>query len=161
MMQLITCAIGEHRLAVDVRRVREIIRRPRITPVPKGPEQIAGLINLRGRVLTIFDMAHCLGCESEEETEPAYILIMRASDEVPSDADNGGASRAHYEQTGLLVDVIGEIVHVEETTMSPPPANLPLGKVPFVPAVVEVQGGLHGVLGVEELYAWAELREEC
>lgn len=155
MTQLITCAIAEHRLAVDVRQVREIVRRPRITPVPSGPRHIAGLINLRGRVLTIFDMSRCLEPAGTVETAPAYILIMRASDEVVEAATVSGP-RAHYEQSGLLVDSIGEIATVEDTALCPPPANLPLGKVPFVPAVVEIAGRLHGVLGVEQLYAWAE-----
>lgn len=154
-MQFITCAIGEHRLAVDVRQVREIIRLPRLTPVPTGPAHIAGLINLRGRVLTIFHMARCLGGCDGRPAELPHVLIMRGSDELPS-----GMSATVYEQVGLLVDAIGEIVAVDASTLGPPPANLPLGKAPFVPAVVELGGRLHGVLGVEPLYVWANSEEE-
>ncbi len=160
MIQLITCAIADERLAVDVRNVREIIRRPRITPVPTGPGHIAGLINLRGRVLTVFDMARCLEADEAENTEPTFILIMRSSDEVPALPTERGAVRKVYEQSGLLVDAIGEITSVDDTALCPPPANLPLGKVPFVPAVVEIDGRLHGVLGVEQLYTWAGLGDE-
>lgn len=160
MRQLITCAIGEHRLAVDVRHVREVIRRPRITPVPSGPTYIAGLINLRGRVLTVFDMARCLDVREIEASGPTFILIMRASSEIASATITGSAALEPFEQSGLLVDTVGEICSVDDTELCPPPANMPIGKVPFVPAVVELEGRLNGVLGLEQFYAWAAQRED-
>lgn len=160
MRQLITCSIGEHRLAVDVRHVREVIRRPRITPVPSGPAHIAGLINLRGRVLAVFDMAQCLAVRESDQNGQTFILIMRASNEISSATGGGGALLEPFEQSGLLVDAVGEICSVEETELCPPPANMPIGKVPFVPAVVELEGRLNGVLGLEQFYAWAAQREE-
>jgi len=160
MATLVTSLVGEHRLAIDVRYVREIIRRPRITPVPCGPVNVAGLINLRGRVLTIFDMAKCLGAQEGEEAREQVIVILRASDEIKGvyAAGDSAGSAGTFEQSGLLVDSIGDITEVDEANYAPPPANLPLGKLPFVPALAESDCKLFGVLSIEALFGWEGLR---
>ena len=160
MATLVTSLVGEHRLAIDVRYVREIIRRPRITPVPCGPANVAGLINLRGRVLTVFEMAKCLGALESEDAPEQVIIILRASGEIKGVSSHGetGATPCQFDQSGLLVDSIGDITEVDESNYAPPPANLPLGKLPFVPALAEFEGKLFGVLSIEDLFAWEGLR---
>jgi len=160
MATIVTSLVGEHHLAIDVRYVREIIRRPRITPVPCGPANVAGLINLRGRVLTVFDTARCLGAEGGAAPAQQLVVILRSSDEIPVGLTtaSGSDSPMQFEQSGLLVCSIGDISEVDEARYAPPPANLPLGKLPFIPALAESDGKLFGVLSIPALFSWEGLR---
>jgi purine-binding chemotaxis protein CheW len=159
MRSLVTCSIGPHFLAIDVTYVREIVRPTHITPVPGAAHALAGLLNLRGHVLTIIDMATCLGDRFEVPLAERKILVLRKHDDLPVHL-RGAANTtplANSDSAGLLVDAIGDIVDVEEEAIEPPPANLPMGHLPFITAVTEVNGALHAVADISLFLSWDEL----
>jgi purine-binding chemotaxis protein CheW len=93
---------------VEVDKVQEVIRYQEMTRVPLAPAVIAGLINLRGQIVTAIDLRHQLG------------LSARTSDELPMNVvirrDDGPIS--------LLVDEIGDVVEVDEQLFEYPPDTL-------------------------------------
>ena len=61
LLQLVTFSIGEEEFGVDILKVQEIIRTMEITKVPKAPEFVEGVINLRGKVIPIIDLRKRFG----------------------------------------------------------------------------------------------------
>ena len=57
--------LGDRMFGVAVERVQEVLRYMEMTPIPLAPRRIAGLINLRGRILTVIDLRRRFGMESE------------------------------------------------------------------------------------------------
>jgi len=105
--RLATFRVDDRSYGVDVARVREVVRSLDVTPVPLAPADVAGLINLRGEILTALDLRIRLGSAARADTR-AMNLIMTS--------DHGPVS--------LLVDEAGDVVEVDDATFEPPPATL-------------------------------------
>ena len=108
MTELCTFRIGAYDCALDVARVREIIRPRRPTPVPRGGEGVAGLIALRGRILTAFDLGPRLGLDARDPGYTPYGIVL--DDE-----------RA---RVCLLVDDVGQVREIDPKRLGAPPADL-------------------------------------
>ncbi|MGN6605568.1 MAG: chemotaxis protein CheW [Jatrophihabitans sp.] len=90
--------------------VQEVLRYQEMTPVPRAPEAVTGLINLRGQIVTAIDLRHRLG------------LRERPADEVPMNV----IVRSRNEAVSLLVDDIGDVIDIGDAPFEPVPATLPL-----------------------------------
>ncbi|MEO5337188.1 MAG: chemotaxis protein CheW [Magnetospirillum sp. WYHS-4] len=93
---LVTLYVGGQLFGMPVLRVRDIIMPERIFPVPLAPREVAGSINLRGRIVTVIDMRSRLGLPPKEKKEGAQTYCVTV--------DHGG------ELYGLLVDRIGDVM---------------------------------------------------
>ena len=107
MKRLATFAVEGRSYGVDVARVQEVVRPLDVTPVPLASADVAGLINLRGEIVTALDLRVRLGSTSRADAA-AMNLIMTS--------DHGPVS--------LLVDEAGEVVEVDDATFEPPPVTL-------------------------------------
>jgi purine-binding chemotaxis protein CheW len=105
--RLATFTIDGRSFGVDVSRVQEVVRPQEVTPIPLAPPGIAGLINLRGEIVTALDLRVRLGSETRAG-DRAMNLIM-TSDQGP---------------VSLLVDEAGEVLEVDDGRFEPPPATL-------------------------------------
>jgi purine-binding chemotaxis protein CheW len=116
--QLSTFHVGKYLFGVDVALVQEIVRLQTITPVPLSGKDIAGLINLRGEVLTAVDLRARLGLPAPETKRDPINVVIRVDEEPVS----------------LLVDEIGGVQEVSQvpfeatpTTVDPHVRHLLLG----------------------------------
>jgi len=106
--QLSTFSVNGHLFGVEVAVVQEVIRYQPMTRVPLAPAALAGLINLRGQVITAVDLRRRLGFPERAAGELAMDVIVRTSDGLVS----------------LLVDRIGDVVEVAQETFEEPPETL-------------------------------------
>jgi len=120
--QLATFTLDGRLYGVDVDRVQEVLRCQPRTRVPLAPAAVAGLVNLRGQVLTAIDLRERLGLPPREPGVEPMVVVIRVSGEPIS----------------LLVDSIGDVVDVEPKDFEAPPDTL-------------VDGGRELVLGVYKL----------
>ena len=127
--------------AVDAMRVQEIIRVGPITPVHHAPPHVLGIINLRGRIVTVLDPACRMGLETQERTADSRILIVDWRDE----------------QIGLLVSRIHDMVNTEREDLAPVPPNLKQHLGTFLAGVVKHKEHMVSVLDLEPLLAVEEL----
>jgi purine-binding chemotaxis protein CheW len=75
-MRFLEFQLGEESYAVELLKVREVITPPELTPLPKAPNYVCGLMNLRGQVLTVLDLRKRLGIhELKNQTESAVIIF--------------------------------------------------------------------------------------
>jgi purine-binding chemotaxis protein CheW len=93
--------------AVPIHRVQEIVRVPEITRVPHAQPGVEGVINLRGRVLPVVDLASLLALGITERARSARVVVV-----------DGGT-----ESIGLLVDGVSEVLRVSAADVEPPSAT--------------------------------------
>jgi purine-binding chemotaxis protein CheW len=93
---------------VEVETVQEVIRHLEMTGVPLAPAEVAGLINLRGQIVTAIDLRRRLGVRDRVEGELPMNVVVRTGDGVVS----------------LLVDEIGDVVEVEDKNLEAAPDTL-------------------------------------
>ena len=121
--QYCTFSVGDLFFGVAVEQVQEVLRYQEMTAVPRAPESIRGLINLRGQIVTAVDLRSRLG-----------LPAARPSDALPMNV----IVRAGGEVVSLLVDDIGDVMDAVPSTSRTVPANLPVG----------VASALHGVVSL-------------
>jgi purine-binding chemotaxis protein CheW len=96
--------LGQERYAIDVKEVAEALRLERCTPVPGSPPLFAGVINLRGELRSVFDLARLLAISGTQASDSGFALLLRR----------------HGQEIGLKVDRIEEIreIRPEELSLS-------------------------------------------
>jgi purine-binding chemotaxis protein CheW len=106
--QYATFWLGHGLYGIEVERVREVLRQQDITSVPLAPPTVAGLINLRGQVVTTVDLRERLQLRAQtEESQPMLVVVLVAGESI-----------------ALLVDRIGGVVDVSDDQFEPPPDTL-------------------------------------
>ena len=108
MSQLSTFHVGKYLFGVDVSLVQEVVRLQMITPVPLAAPEIAGLINLRGEVLTAIDLRTRLGLPPAEASREPVNVVVRVDDEPVS----------------MLVDEIGGVLEVSQVPFEQTPSTV-------------------------------------
>ncbi len=103
--ELITVVIGEQRFAIDIQLVREIRGWTSSTPLPNAPDYVLGVINLRGAVLPVLNLAARLGLPASEARSSSVVIVV----------DLVGRT------VGLLVDAVSDIINVGEGEIQPAP----------------------------------------
>jgi len=132
--QLCTFFLQDLYFGVEVEKVQEVIRYQEMTRIPLAPEVIAGLINLRGQIVTAIDLRRQL----ELAARPAGQLPMN----VVVRRDDGPIS--------LLVDEIGDVVEVEEESFENPPDTLEARRRDFIRGVYKLKDKLLLLLETEK-----------
>ncbi|MDT8411778.1 MAG: chemotaxis protein CheW [Vicingaceae bacterium] len=117
--------LGEEYFVVDVSKVIEILEVPKITKVPKAPEYMAGVINLRGKVLPLIDTKLKFGMPPINFSVDTCIVVIEIELE------------GEIMHVGVLVDAVLEVIEVDESIIKPSPsidAKYPLN---FIKGMIE------------------------
>ena len=101
MKDVVQFEIGGVQYALDINIAREIVEMMPITPVPRAPEHIAGIINLRGEITNILNLNYLMGLPPGEEVDNRKIIVL------VSEAANGS-------NVGLIVDDVQSVLQVSE-----------------------------------------------
>jgi purine-binding chemotaxis protein CheW len=105
---MVTFTLDGHLYGVEVDAVQEVLRGLPRTPIPLAPDTLAGLINLRGQVLSAVDLRAHLGLPSRDADQEPMLVVIRVAGEP----------------VALLVDTIGSVVDVDADQFEPPPDTL-------------------------------------
>ena len=106
--EYVTALIGGQLFGLPILRVQDVFAPERLTSVPLSPPEVAGVLNLRGRIVTLIDMQCRLGLGSRENGQQAMAI--------------GVESRG--ESYGLLIDSVGEVLKLDNQSWEPNPSNL-------------------------------------
>jgi len=93
--------LGGERYALDIQLVREIVEMMQITPIPRAPPYISGVINLRGEITNIMNLNTLLGLANQQIRDNQKIIVL-----VPEAA--GGSN------VGIIVDDVSSVLQVPE-----------------------------------------------
>jgi purine-binding chemotaxis protein CheW len=143
-IQLLTFTLAGEVYALDVTVAREVVEFTHVTPIPKTPEWIRGVLNLRGAVVPVLDLKLKLGMEATARTKTTCILIL----EIDLDG----------EQTvvGVLADAVREVIEVEQSDIEPPPRFGARVSIKYVRGMGRHNNALFVLLDVSKVFASAD-----
>jgi len=135
MAEYVTAVIGGQLFGLPISRVQDVFMPERVTRVPLSSQEIAGVLNLRGRIVTVVDMRARLGLPKSDEgkTPMAVGVDLRG------------------ESYGLLIDTIGEVLRLSEDAREENPVNLDPRMAKFAGGVYRLDGQLMVVLDVDRV----------
>ena len=141
MKELISFRIGAQEFCVDIMAIREIRGWTAATALPQSPSFVKGVINLRGAVLPIVDLAARLGFESTEASDRNVIIVAQIGEQV----------------VGLLVDAVSDILTVTDDVIQPTPDVASETAKTFVRGLIAMDGRMISLIGLERVLPETEL----
>jgi purine-binding chemotaxis protein CheW len=132
-LEFTTFYVGDLLLGIDIQQVEEINRQLNITAVPHTPENVRGVVNLRGEVVTVVDLRRTLGLEPTVIAESTRNVVVRS----------------RHERIGLLADRIADVIRAQSDDIESPPANVNGIDGRFFTGVYKLESELVVILDVE------------
>jgi purine-binding chemotaxis protein CheW len=139
-LPLVVFRLGNEAFSLRLHEVREIIMVGNITPIPRAPSFIEGVLNLRGEVMPVIDLRERFGLPRLATTSVSRIVITPI----------GGVS------TGLIVDSVDEVKSVDLRRLEDPPKVSAVGANAFIEKVARVDEGVIFLLNVQCLLTEVE-----
>jgi purine-binding chemotaxis protein CheW len=149
----LTFTLRDATYAVDIHEVTEIIEFRSLTVVPMMPSFIRGVINLRGRVLPVVDLAARFGQEETTVARRTGVIVMRPQ------AVAGDQGQAGESGIGIMVDSVSKVVYLSPDDIEPPP---PFGagiESDFISGMARGDGQFVVILDVSRVLSIQEMVE--
>lgn len=143
--QYLTFTLGGEMFAVGILNVKEIIEYGNLTEIPMMPSFIRGVINLRGSVVPVIDLAARFGGQKTGATRRTCIVIV----EVP-DADT-------RHDIGIMVDAVSEVLEIPASEIEPPPAFGAKIRADFIFGMGKVAGKFVIILNIDKVLSVEEI----
>ena len=143
--QYLTFQLGGEMFAVGILNVKEIIEYGHLTEIPMMPAFIRGVINLRGAVVPVIDLAARFGGKTTEVARRTCIVILE------------GADQDFRSDIGIMVDAVSEVLEIPASEIEPPPSFGAKIRADFIFGMGKVAGkfviilNINSVLSVEEI----------
>ncbi len=122
--EYVTAMVGGQLFGLPIRQVQDVFIPDRLTRVPLAPPEIAGVLNLRGRIVTLIDLCFRLGLERRDNGGPAMAIGVELQGE----------------SYGLMIDSVGEVLKLDDAALERNPINLD-------PRLASVSNGIHRLDG--------------
>ncbi len=123
VIDIVEFEIGKERYALDITLTREIVEMVPITPVPRAPPHIAGIINLRGEITNIINLNKILDLPETANREDQKIIVL-----VPEAADGSN--------TGIIVDDVHAVLQITDDEIDS--MKGPLSNEAYVKGVIKI-----------------------
>ncbi|HEY5305829.1 MAG TPA: chemotaxis protein CheW [Pseudolabrys sp.] len=108
LTEYVTAMIGGQLFGLPIVRVQDVFMPERLTRVPLAPPEIAGILNLRGRIVTLIDLRRRFGLDERADGEASMAIGVEQRNE----------------SYGLLIDSVGEVLKLDDAAREPNPINL-------------------------------------
>ncbi len=135
-IEYVTVTLDDQLFGLPISRVQDVFVPDRLTRVPLSPPEIAGVLNLRGRIVTAIDMRCRLGLPARDGKIPAIAVGIELKGE----------------SYGLLVDAVGEVMKLAKDTWEAKPANLDVRLAEVAAGVYRLDGQLLVVLDIDRVF---------
>ncbi|QDU69867.1 chemotaxis protein CheW [Engelhardtia mirabilis] len=135
----LTFRIGEEEYGLEILKVREIIGLMDITPVPRTPVSIRGVINLRGRIIPVLNLRVKFEMSAIEDTDETCIIVVETS-------SDGVAN-----QMGILVDTVSEVLDIVVDELEPTPSFGEGVDSDFILGIAKCKGSVKILLNTERI----------
>ncbi len=135
LREYVTVMIGGQLFGLPILNVQDVFVPERLTRVPLAPAEIAGVLNLRGRIVTLIDMRRLLGLG--ERAKGAEVMAIGVE--------------ARGESYGLLIDGVGEVLKLDDAGREPAPVNLDARLARVCAGIHRLEGELLVVLDVDRV----------
>jgi purine-binding chemotaxis protein CheW len=141
--ELLSVRVGAQEFALDIRSIREIRGWIASTHLPHAPTFIKGMINLRGTVLVVVDLAERLGLPTQEPSAASVVVVVEHGDRV----------------AGLLVDAVCDIITVTDDMRQPTPETGTSTPREFVEGLIMMENRIISIVAIAALMPDATVQE--
>lgn len=145
--QYLTFLLGGEVFALGILNIKEIIQYGELTEVPMMPAFIRGVINLRGKVVPVVDLAARFGRGTTNVARRTSIVII----EMDHDDETEG------QQLGVMVDAVNEVVDIAQTDIEPAPSFGAKIRPDFISGMAKREGKFIIVLNLEQVLSVEEM----
>jgi purine-binding chemotaxis protein CheW len=141
--KFLTFFLAGEEYGLEILKVQEIIGMMDITPVPRSPDYIRGVINLRGKVIPIVDLRLRFGMESAERTAETCIIVVEAN----------------RVQTGIVVDQVREVLSIPREEIEDAPAFGSEVETDYILGIGKAEGRVKLLLDIDKVLASGNIEE--
>lgn len=136
-LKLVTFCLGTEEFGVDIMAVQEINRMTEFTRVPQSPQDVEGVINLRGRIVPVIDLRKRFAMAAQAHTESSRIMVVEVAGRV----------------LGFIVDRVSQAgLEIAAGVIDPPPAMACSIDSDYLAGVAKLQDRLVILLDLEKLF---------
>lgn len=142
-VSVVAFSLAKEIYGLQLQEVREIIMVGLVTPVPRAPSFILGVLNLRGEIIPVIDLRARFGLEHQDTTDLTRIIVTPIADVY----------------TGLIVDSVTEVKKIDKKLLDPPPQVTSVGANAYITQVARTASGVVFLLDLQQLLTDSENRQ--
>lgn len=131
--------LDKRNYGIHILTISEIIGIMSVIPIPKTPDFVKGIINLRGKIIPIIDLRLKFGMQEKEYNEETCIIIVNVDSENTTN------------QIGLVVDIVSEVVDIPLSEVEPPPKYSVDSNQEFITGVAKVKDQVVLLLNIKQV----------
>lgn len=132
--------VGGELYAVDVTLVQKVARKLAITPIPSAPEEVLGIANLKGRVVTVMSLTSILGIDKTCEAK------FYANTIVFKSVSN------HEDQMGIAIEKPGNLISLDDCDIRTPPLASGTETGSYISGVAEIDNNFYRIINIESIF---------
>ena len=137
MFECVTFILAQQRYAVDIQRIREVRELEGITEVPGAGNEFCGIVEIRGKVVPIFDLRKMFGFEPTEQTDEHAVIIAKSGDD----------------RIGYIVDAVTDIERIANEQMIGAESYTGLAENQYIHSVFSTEQGVTMIVDVDKILA--------
>jgi purine-binding chemotaxis protein CheW len=142
-LQIVGFRVGRETFGVPISLVHEIVRVPEITAVPEAPGYVEGVINLRGKIISVLDLRKRFGEKQITSSKKNRIVVVEVDGKM----------------VGLIVDAASEVLKLPDTEIDVPPHIYSQGDLNYVTGVGKLNGRLIIMIDLTKVLQTGELQQ--
>jgi purine-binding chemotaxis protein CheW len=135
----LTFSLAEEQYGIGILKVKEIIRIMPITTIPRTPDYIRGVINLRGKVIPVVDLRRKFGMEGMEQTDQSCIIVVEI------------AGQQGPVLIGVVVDSVSEVLNIKGGDIEDAPTFGAHLETDYILGMAKMSGGVKILLDIDKV----------
>lgn len=143
--QYLTFSLGPEVYGIEILKVQEIIGMMPVTKVPRTPDFVRGVVNLRGKVIPVIELRKKFEMDQRDDTSMTCIIVVQVS------------SAAQNITMGIIVDEVAEVLAISGGQIEPAPQFGSGVQTDFIMGIGKVASKVVILLDVDKVLSWGEL----
>jgi purine-binding chemotaxis protein CheW len=141
-MQIVCFKVGSEEYGIEILRVQEILKLPKITTLPKSADYILGLFDLRGKVIPVINLSRKFGIDEQVSINKNIRAIV---------VDIGA------KRVGLAIDSVSHVIKVDSKDIEPPPPIVKGISGRYITGIAKIDKGFVIILDINQIFSSEEL----
>ncbi|HEY1407187.1 MAG TPA: chemotaxis protein CheW [Spirochaetota bacterium] len=142
-MQIVCFKVGSEEYGIEILKVQEILKLPKVTTLPKSADYILGIIDLRGKVIPVIDLSKKFGIENQGDS---LLKNLRA---IVVNINN--------KKVGLAIDAVSHVIKVDSKDVEPAPPIVKGISGRYIVGIAKVDKGFVIILDINQIFSHEEL----
>ena len=143
----LTFTMDKEEYGIGILKIKEIIGMMPITPVPRTPEHVKGVINLRGKVIPVMDLRLRFGMDAIDYTERTCIIVVEITSPVG------------MVQIGIVVDSVSEVLNIKAEDIEDTPTFGTKLDTDYILGMAKMEGGVKILLSIDKVLSAQDLED--